>query len=96
MERGRPKEALSLTRAEIDTLRRSARATGGPPSQRQRARIVLACAKAASNTAVAAALGVSAPTVGKWRGRAPERCDAGMRLLAAPVELLESRPPKAL
>jgi transposase len=34
-----------------------------------RSRIVLACAEGGSNTEVAAALGVSRPTVAKWRSR---------------------------
>jgi transposase len=78
MERGRPKAALSLTRAERDALRRWARATSGSPAQRQRARIVLACARLGTNTAVAAALGLSAQTVGKWRGRFLEARLAGL------------------
>jgi transposase len=38
-----------------------------------RSRIVLACANGESNTAVAARVGCSAPTVGKWRARFVER-----------------------
>jgi transposase len=42
----------------------------------QRARIVLACAQGATNTAVAQRVGVSVPTVRRWRGRfALLRCD---------------------
>lgn len=35
----------------------------------QRARIVLACAEGGTNGQVAAVVGVSLPTVAKWRGR---------------------------
>ena len=34
-----------------------------------RARIILSCADGLANTVVAAQLGVSKPTVGKWRSR---------------------------
>jgi transposase len=39
----------------------------------QRSRIVLACAEGATNTAVAEQIGVSVPTVRRWRGRFADR-----------------------
>ncbi|MFF0148876.1 helix-turn-helix domain-containing protein [Amycolatopsis sulphurea] len=39
------------------------------PRVAERARIVLACADGESNTAVAAGLGLTTMTVGKWRSR---------------------------
>jgi transposase len=60
---------LVLTEEEREVLLRYVRR--GKTAQRLvvRARIVLACAEGATNSAVAKALRVSAPTVGKWRSR---------------------------
>src|SRR5512142_140792 len=65
---GRPKAVLELGDAEREQLvrwerRRSSQALA------LRSRIVLECARGGSNTDVAAACGVSAATVGKWRRR---------------------------
>lgn len=65
---GRPKAALALgdvERAELDRLARD----GSRRRLASRARIVLACASGADNLEVAARLGVSTATVGKWRAR---------------------------
>src|SRR5437867_47057 len=62
---GRPKAELVLTEEE---RAKSSQALA------LRCRIVLACAqRGASNAAVAAELGVSRPTVGKWRARFVEK-----------------------
>jgi transposase len=60
---------LVLTVNERETLERWSRRPKTAQALAQRARLVLACADGRSNTAVAAALGVSKPTVGKWRAR---------------------------
>jgi transposase len=60
---------LVITEEELQQLRRWAPACGGNGSLALRARIVLACASLASNSAVARELKVSAQTVGKWRAR---------------------------
>src|SRR5262245_24379233 len=73
MPRGRRKAALSLSDEERQTLKTW---SGRPKSTQQlaqRARIVLACAEGLDNTVVAARLGVTAQTVGKWRSRFIER-----------------------
>ena len=66
---GRPKESLVLAAGEREQLVRwSRRATGGQ-ALGLRAKIVLACADGLDNKDVAARLGVSEPTVTRWRRR---------------------------
>src|SRR5712692_9489398 len=69
MRTGRPKAELVMTRAERDTLERWARRPKTAQALAQRARLVLGCATGATNTAVAARVGVTQQTVGKWRAR---------------------------
>ena len=66
---GRPKAKLVLSSSERETLVRWIRR--GKTAQRLavRARIVLACADGLDNKAVAARLGLTGQTVGKWRSR---------------------------
>jgi transposase len=66
---GRPKAVLILDGEERDTLARWARRPSSPQSLALRSKIVLACAEGKSNQTVAAELGCSAATVGKWRSR---------------------------
>ena len=67
---GRPKAELTLTDAERAQLQRWARRAKSSQALALRARIVLACAEpGASNKQVAAGVGCSQPTVGKWRAR---------------------------
>jgi len=60
---------LALTDDERATLERWARRRKSSQALALRCRIVLACASGASNQAVADRLGVSRPTVTKWRAR---------------------------
>ena len=73
MRTGRPKALLYLTGEERDTLNRYVRRLKTAQHLAMRARIVLRCADGLPNTAVAAELGISKPTVGKWRSRFVER-----------------------
>ena len=69
MALGRPKTALVVTATERAVLEQWARRPKTAQALAQRARIVLACATGAANTAVAARVGVTQQMVGKWRGR---------------------------
>jgi transposase len=71
--RGRPKQPLTLSDDERETLTRWSRRPKSPHSLAQRSRIVLECAKGATNLAVAAKLDVNQATVSKWRRRFIER-----------------------
>ena len=71
---GRPKAELVLSDAERETLMRWSRRAKSAQSLALRCRIVLACAShqghaGKANKQVASELGVSLPTVGKWRQR---------------------------
>jgi transposase len=67
--RGRPKAELVLTDNERETLQRWSRRAKSSQALALRCRIVLACAEGLSNVEVADRLGISRPTVGKWRSR---------------------------
>ena len=71
--RGRPKQPLTLTDEERETLLRWSRRPKSPHSLAQRSRIVLACADGVDNASVAAKVDVHPATVGKWRKRFLER-----------------------
>ena len=76
---GRPKAELILSDDERRELERVARRAKSSQALALRCRIVLACAEpGATNTKVAAALGVSQPTVGKWRARFVEHRFEGL------------------
>ncbi|OQM70696.1 endonuclease DDE [Bifidobacterium longum subsp. infantis] len=66
---GRPRGGLTLSDGERDQLERWARCRRSSQALALRCRIVLACAEGLSNKEVAERVGVSLPTVGKWRGR---------------------------
>jgi transposase len=78
MALGRPKATLVVTAAERETLEQWARRRKTAQAMAQRARIVLACATGASNTAVAQQLRVTGQMVGKWRARFVARRVAGL------------------
>ncbi len=69
MRRGRPTPPLDLTDDERETLLRWDRRPTTAQALARRARMILECADGKTNTAVAAELKVSKPTVGKWRSR---------------------------
>jgi transposase len=69
MRAGRPTAELRVTSEERAALERWARRPKTAQALAQRARIVLACATGATNTVVAARMGVTRQMVGKWRVR---------------------------
>ena len=70
---GRPLASLGLSRAEEEGLRSLTGRRKTAQALALRARIVLACAAGEANQMVAARLGVTPQTVGKWRARFVER-----------------------
>ena len=66
---GRPKADLALTDREREQLLRWARRAKSAQSLSLRSKIILRCAEGMDNTSVAAQLGCSTATVGKWRRR---------------------------
>jgi transposase len=69
MKIGRPLKELSLSDEERGKLEQWARRPKSAQRLALRSRIVLACASGLTNTQVALQLGVTKPTVGKWRCR---------------------------
>ena len=66
---GRPKPALELSEEERAQLQRWVRRRKSSQALALRSRIELRCAEGADNKVVAAELGCSAATVGRWRSR---------------------------
>jgi len=73
MPRGPAAVSIELSDSERETLQRWARGRRSAAGLAQRSRIVLACAQGHSNVAVAEQVGVSVPTVRRWRGRFAEK-----------------------
>ena len=69
MRTGRPTTELTLTTEERQTLEQWVRRPKTAQAVARRARFVLACAAGKSNQAVAAELGATGQTVGRWRRR---------------------------
>jgi transposase len=73
MARGPAAVSIELTDNEREALQRWSRRRRSAAGLAQRSRIVLACAEGLTNTAVAKRVGVSVPTVRRWRGRFAKR-----------------------
>src|SRR5436309_4226815 len=72
-KRGRPTAEIVLSEAEREVLERWARRPKSAQALALRCRIVLAAADGESSTEIAARLGCSTDTVGRWRGRFSRR-----------------------
>ena len=72
---------IELSDEEEQQLRAVLRAPSASQQEAMRARIVLLAAEGASNTQIAAEVGVSLPTVGLWRRNFSERGLDGLRPL---------------
>ena len=70
---GRPKADLTLTDAEREQLLGWSRRSKSAQSLALRSKIILRCADGSNNQTVAAQLGCSTATVGKWRRRFVEK-----------------------
>ncbi len=75
---------IELSEEEEAELRAVLRAPSASQQQAMRARIVLRAAEGASNTQIAAEVGVSLPTVGLWRRNFSERGLAGLETAPRP------------
>src|SRR6266478_8859415 len=75
---GKPRLPLVLTEAERQTLQGWASRRKTAQGLAQRARIVLLCADGKTNVAVAAELGITRETAGKWRNRFVKQRFAGL------------------
>lgn len=73
MRTGRPIPPLNLSEEEQKVLEQWTRRPKTAQALAQRARVILACASAKSNTAVSAEVSLSKQAVGKWRSRFLER-----------------------
>lgn len=108
--RGPKPVEISLTDGEREQLERWSRRPKSAQALALRSRIVLGCAEGENNTRLARRLGVSVPTVRKWRGRFAERGLDGLsdeprpgaprrvcddQVEALIVKTLESTPPDA-
>src|SRR5438270_10540507 len=78
MPLGRRKAELILSDDERQTLKTWASRPKSTQQLAQRARIVLTCAEGLDNKRVAAKLGVTTQTVGKWRKRFLEQRLGGL------------------
>jgi AcrR family transcriptional regulator/transposase-like protein len=85
---GRPTATVVLSETERAELLRGARAATSTRAHASRCEIVLAAADGVTNTEIAQRLGISMPTVGKWRTRFLEHRLAGLADEARP-----GRPP---
>ena len=74
----RPAPGLMIGDADRVELERWTRSSSVAAGQAQRARIVLLVGQGMANSRIAAWVGVSVPTVGKWRGRFAGKGLAGL------------------
>lgn len=79
MQRRAPPAPIKLSASERKALTDLSKMPGTRQALALRSRLVLACATGQTNTAIAAAHGVSAETVSKWRGRYLSDRAAGLR-----------------
>jgi len=84
MGRGRQAQVVKLSKKDRNALEALLRQSTAPQRDVIRARIALMAAEGQTTAAIAASLGMSLPSVSKWRGRVASQGMAGLREVQRP------------
>ncbi len=96
MVTGRPLPPLELSPSDRERLESMAKSRSLSHGLVRRAEISLLAAEGGPNEAVAAAVGVTRATVGKWRRRFLENGLQGLHMVCSPIDTSTSRFPPIL
>ena len=84
MGRGRQAPVVKLSTKERNALEALVRQSTGPQRDVVRAKIALMADEGQTTAAIAASLGISLPSISKWRGRAARHGLSGLREVQRP------------
>ena len=84
MGRGRQAQVVKLSKKDRNALEALLRQSTAPQRDVLRARIALMAAEGQTTAAIATSLGMSLPSVSKWRGRVASQGMAGLREVQRP------------